>query len=402
VFLSSLAVELRRRGHDICVVTALPNYPTGRVFNGYRGRFLVRETIDEIPVIRTWVRPAQSARLVPRLTSYLTFCLTSFAAWFWIGRPDVVFVDSPPLFLGLTARCMSWLKRCCWILNVSDLWPDAIAELDMIRPKFLLRMAEFLERYLYASSDMICAVTHGIKQILIERKGLPEYKVSLLPIGVDTDLFRPMPADRLFALQHGLQDKVIFLLAGTLGYAQGLSVVIEAADLLRDRADIVIVLLGDGPERSRLKAESERRGLTGVKFFDGAPLREMPRWWSITRAGLVTLKDQPINEGARPSRTFPALASGVPVVFAGRGEMAGMLTSAGAGIVIPPEDPRALADAVLHFADNPIEAGRMGQRGRQLCERELCWSAIVETWLNDVTKLQRKTRRPTLRTALNR
>jgi colanic acid biosynthesis glycosyl transferase WcaI len=337
VLLGSLAAELRRQGHDVRVVTALPNYPTGRIFDGYRGRLFVRETRDGTPIFRTWVFPSQSASLLPRLTNYFSFCLTSLLSFFWIGLPDVIFVDSPPLFLGLTALVLARLKGARWIMNISDLWPDAVADMGMVRSTFLLSSARKLESFLYASADYVGAVTEGIHKTLLEAKKVPESKTLFLPIGVDTNLFQPRPVDRSLLNQQNLSDKSVFVFAGTIGHAQGLFLLIEAAEALRQREAIAIVFVGDGPVKSRLVAERDRRGLTNVTFVDPVPLTEMPRWWSIATGALVTLKDQAIHQGARPSKALPALASGVPVIFSGCGEMARILSEANAGIVIPPE-----------------------------------------------------------------
>jgi colanic acid biosynthesis glycosyl transferase WcaI len=386
VLMGSLAAELKRQGHDVRVVTALPNYPTGRIFSGYQGRFVVREVQDGIPLFRSWIYAAQSAGMIPRLTNYLSFCLTSFLSFFWIGKPDVIFVDSPPLFLGLVALCLARLKGAYWVMNVSDLWPDAVADSGLVNSKFLLEMARSLERFLYKSADFVGTVTEGIQKILLEEKGVPANKVLFLPIGVDTQLFQPRSGDQILLQQHELTNKSIFLYAGTLGHAQGLFLLLDAADALRSRPDIALVFIGDGPVKRQLKEQRDVRGLSNVVFAEAVPLSEMPRWWSITRGALVTLKDQAVHLSARPSKSLPALASGVPVIFSGRGEMARILSDADAGIVVPPEQTEPLVRSIIRLADDLSLARRLGENGRRLCEQEFSWQKVVQQWLVDVSK----------------
>jgi glycosyltransferase involved in cell wall biosynthesis len=390
VLMSSLATELQRQGCDMRVVTALPNYPTGKIFGGYRNRLFVRESREGIPLFRTWVYAAQSARMLPRLTSYLSFCLSSFLATFWMDKPDVIFVDSPPLFLGVTALIMARLKGSKLILNISDLWPDAVADLGMVRSNFLLRLASRLEVFLYRHADYVCTVTEGISEILHKEKNVPGYKLQFMPIGVDTRLFQPRIPDKALLEQYKLQDKSVFIYAGTMGHAQGLTLLLQAAEALRERQDIVLVFIGDGPVKVELEAQKAQLGLSRIFFVDPIPLGEMPRWWSLARGALVPLKDQTIHISARPSKAFPPLASGVPVIFSGRGEMARILSQAQAGIVVAPEQLQPLVASILKLTDDPVLARKLGENGRQLCEQEFSWNRIVQKWLEALMMQQTK------------
>ena len=384
VLLGSLATELMRQDHEVKVVAALPNYPTGKIFKDYQGRFVVREEIDGVPVFRTWIYAAQSARLLPRLANYFSFCLSSLLSFRWIGNPDVIFVDSPPLFLGLTALLLARLKGAALVMNVSDLWPDAVADSGLVRSGLLLSIAGKLEKILYKAADFVSSVTEGICKILLEKKGVPRNKILFLPIGVDTSLFQPRPPDESLLDLWKLNGKSVFTYAGRIGHSQGLSLVLKVADRLRHRKDIAFVFLGDGPVKEDLRAESAKLGLTNVLFVDPVPLSEMPRWWSITRGALVTLKDQPIHLSARPSKSLPAMSSGVPVVFSGLGEMQRIISDANAGMVVPPEQVEPLVEHIVRLADDPVLARELGESGRRLCEREFSWGKIVQKWLDDM------------------
>ena len=385
VFLASLAAELKRQGHEVKVVTALPNYPTGKIFPEFRGKFVVREEREGIPVFRSWVYPAQSANVIPRLTNYFSFSLSSLLSFHWVGQADVLFVDSPPLFLALTALVLARIRRIPWVMNVSDLWPDAVADSGLVRSEVLLSLAKRLEAFLYRTADFVGTVTEGICEILVKEKRVPRNKVLFLPIGVDIGLFRPGPVDTALLEQYKLAGKSVFMYAGTLGHSYGLSLILKAADQLRDRPDIAFIFLGDGPVREQLQRESAQLGLTSVTFVPPLPLTEMPRWWSICRGALVTLKNQPVHESARPSKSLPPMASGVPIVFSGLGEMARIIKDGEAGLVVPAEQLEPFVEAIRRLADDKTLAHELGENGRRLCERELNWHAVVQNWLDQLS-----------------
>lgn len=386
VFLGSFAQELKRQGHDVKVVTALPNYPTGKIFHGFRGKLFVREVRDGVPVFRTWVYAAQSARMLPRLTNYFSFCISSLLAFAWMGKADVVFVDSPPLFLVLTALFIARLKGARCVMNVSDLWPDAVADSGLVQSSFLINQARKLEAFLYRASDFVGSVTEGICEILVKDKQVPRNKVLFLPIGVDTDLFRPTPPDPTLLEKYNLSGKKVFMYAGTLGHAYGLPLVLEAAACLKHRTDIAFLFVGDGPVKDQLRSEAATRGLSSVIFIGPVPLNEMPRWWSLSRGALVTLKDQPVHMSARPSKSLPPMASGIPVIFSGIGEMGRIIAKAEAGLVLPPEKVQPLVESILRLTDDTALALELGQNGRRLCVQELSWQTVVQRWLNNLSE----------------
>ncbi len=384
VLLGSLAQGLKAQGHDVRAVTTLPSYPKGRIFDGYRNRLFKTEIREGVPVFRSWVYPSQSASMIPRLANYFSFCLSAFLAFFWMGKPDIIFVDSPPLFLAFTALFLARAKGARWVMNVSDLWPDAVEDSGLVNSSLLLKIARGMERFLYRHADFVGTVTEGIVAILRDQKDVPAAKILFLPIGVDTDLFKPRAPDQALLDTHSLKDKSVFIYAGTLGHAQGLPLLIDAADALRVRDDIAVVFVGDGPVKRQLQARTNERQLRSIVFADPIPLSEMPRWWSVARGALVPLKDQPIHLSARPSKSLPALASGVPVIFSGRGEMARIVSEAEAGFVVPPEQLRPLVDCMVRLADNCELAHKLGENGRRLCESEFRWQRVIQRWLDEL------------------
>ena len=377
--LHAFGKQLQARGHEVRVVTAMPNYPRGEVFPEYRGKRVVREELDGLHVTRTWIRPATGRNVVRRLLGYWSFAISSLPACLREPKPDFIFVESPPLFLGCTAYVCSRLRRVPFILNVSDLWPASARELGIVRSKSLLWLGERLERFLYRTAYRITAQTDGIRAHIAAVVG--PGKVMTLYNGVDTSDFKPRNNTRpAWVAPH----EQAFLYAGTLGYAHFWDAVLEAAELLRARPRIVFLLVGDGPEKARLVEAARLRNLENIRFVERRPVTEMPALFAACLATVVPLRKGELFKSTRPSKIFPALACESPVIFSGEGETAQLLLQNRCGIVVPPEDGPGLAEAVAHLADHPEEARELGRRGRALVEREYGWDTLVGAWLHEL------------------
>ncbi|TME02104.1 MAG: glycosyltransferase family 4 protein, partial [Chloroflexi bacterium] len=226
--LFELASRAARAGHTVTVVTGFPNYPTGIVPPSYRGRFRMVEEMDGIRVIRTWVYATPNRGVVRRILNHLSFAFSSLAATRLLGKVDVFFVESPPLFTGLAALAYRRLKRVPYVFNVSDIWPQSAVELGALRSAFAVRLAEMLEMHLYRRAARVSVVTPGMVERLASR-GVPRDKLVLLTNGVDTTAFRPAAANMELARGLGLDERKVFLYAGTHGMAQGLGTILDAA-----------------------------------------------------------------------------------------------------------------------------------------------------------------------------
>jgi colanic acid biosynthesis glycosyl transferase WcaI len=360
----------------VTVVTAMPNYPTGVVHPAYKGRFVLVDEIEGIPVIRTWIFASTGRNVFLRLASYLSFCCTCVAGCLRGPRPDYILVESPPLFLCGSALIVGLLRRAPFVMIVSDLWPASARDLGFISNRVLLWLAERFEALMYHTAFRIAAVTEGIRDTVAGSVG--RAKVTFLPNGVDTDLFRPGGNNSAGILRPG---EVGFLYAGTHSYYQGLDLILDAAERVRDLPEVVFSFVGDGPEKVRLRREADRRGLTNVRFHDPRAVSEMPPLFAESRASIALFRNVPLFRGGRPAKIFPSLACGTPVIFSGAGETAVLIESSGCGLVTPPGSPSELADAVRRLAKDPALAHELGDAGRRLVEREYTWSGIVERWL---------------------
>jgi colanic acid biosynthesis glycosyl transferase WcaI len=379
--LRSVAHMLRQHGIEVEVLTALPNYPTGKIFPGYTGRWHVREEIDGIAVRRTWIYAGTGKSASIRLANYLSFTCTALLATLTGPRPDVLFVESQPLSLGLIAILMKWLRGVPYIYNVPDLQIEVAQQLGFMHNRSLLRFAAVLENFFLHQSWKISTVTHRFIEHF-KNGGLPQTQLTFLPNGADTFLKPQLPSRDLLD-RWRLHGKKVFLYVGTHAYYHGLDTLLEAATLLRERSDIVFLMIGDGPERARLKQLSVDRGLTNV-VFGQSPYEEMDQLYSIAYASVATLRKMDVAQNMRLSKVFPSLSCAVPVIYAGVGEAAELLEAHKCGVAVTPEEPTLLAQAISRLASDQTMRHAMGCAGRAFVEREYSWSTIVGRWLEEV------------------
>lgn len=381
--LAALSRELVRHGHEVEVVTAMPHHLLGRTYLGYRRKLYMRDSIDGITVHRTWVYAATGTG-VRRIANYLSFTATSLLGLALARKPDVVFVESPPLFLSIPGWIAAKLRGASMVFNVADLWPDSVRDLGVMKDGAMMRIAEHLELWTYRRATIVNAVTDGIDRVLRSSKGVPASKLRFLPNGIDVETFAPRERDERLARTLAIDDRKVFIYAGTHGIAQGLHHVVEAAAAVKD--DAIFLFVGSGPVKPALMERARRAGIDNVRFVDPVPLDEMPRYFSLAYASIVPLVRSELMRGARPSKIFPALASGVPVIYSGEGEGARLVEDAHAGIVVPPENAAALARAVVDLCANPTLRAEMAVSARTVAVERFAWSTIVERWLRSLDK----------------
>jgi glycosyltransferase involved in cell wall biosynthesis len=379
-----MARELIRCGHTVEVVTALPNYPQGKIFPAYRRRFYMTEEREGIRIHRLWLYAATGAG-VKRLLNYFSFMIT---AWWGLRRaqkPDYIFVESPPLFLGITGYWAAKRWRIPFIFHVADLWPDTALSLGLVREGWQLRAALRLEAWLYRQANYISILTESVRQILIKDKQVPAQKILLLPNGADVQLFQPQPPDMVWREQLGLPVNPLLLYAGTHGYAHGMEVVLQAAQLLID-TNVIFLLVGDGSDKARIQNLSEQMGLKNIIFWPPQPPQVIAQLYHLALAGIATFRDSPLLKSASPAKMLPIMASGKPVLLCSAGEGAQLVEQAQAGIVVTPGDFQGLATAIRRLLADPIAANQLGINGRIYIEQHLTWELVVRAWLQQLAK----------------
>lgn len=341
-----------------------------------------------MPIHRVWLRASQG-NTIDRFVTFLSFALLCPLALRRASSPDIVFVNSTPLIFAPTARIAARLWNAKSILSLSDLWPDSIVDIGMVKEGRVLNSLVKAEKFIYSKFDIVNGVTDGICKVLVEEKEVAADRLTALPNGVDVDQFRPDATSDLPAeLAKDLHESSLFVFPGTMGLFNGLDVVIQAMERLSEiRPDIRFAFVGDGSDRSRIESMVNERGLPNVKFFDPVSSDMIAGLLPRITAGVVTLKDMPVTRGARPAKMFPILASARPVIFVGAGEAAELVESGGCGLVVPPADAAGLADAMIRLTDDQLLADELGSRGLEFVRREFSYDALVGSWLSDVCRI---------------
>ncbi|MFN5459312.1 MAG: glycosyltransferase family 4 protein [Bacteroidota bacterium] len=378
--LYELAVRLKKFGHEITILTAMPNYPKMEIHNGYKGRWSMIENMNGLEIHRTSIFVTKSKGILNRLMNYYSFVLSSlFYGLFNIGSQDVVFVESPPLFLGKTGWLLSIMKGSKMIFNVSDLWPESAEKLGLVKNKFFLKIAYQLEHFLYEQSWLITGQTQGIVKDIGKR--FPKKIVYWLPNGVDLNFFKVDYYDGLsFRSKMGFSETdFLILYAGVIGHAQGLEVILNAAELLKDKRNIKFVLLGSGPEKDNLIELKTQKNLEFIYFLDPVSKIEMPEIVAACNVSVIPLKKLDLFKGAIPSKIFENLAMKKPILLGVEGEAKELfIDEANSGFFFEPENEKDLAIQILAMEKDPDLCVKLGENGNKFVAQKFERDLIAE------------------------
>ncbi len=360
-------IRLVKLGHRVTVLTTLPNYPTGIVLPEYRGRLLQEEMRDGVRVVRVWSWVSPNKSFLHRIKWYISFAL--LAPLFGgkaVGHPDIIIVQSPPLFDAIAVRMLAWWKRCPFIFMVSDPWPEQAIQLGVLRNRLLIRLSEWLEWSTYQRASLVWVVADWVRDFLIQR-GLAPERIFLLPNGVDTNKFRLLPQVQARA-ELGWDDRFTVLYVGTHGVTHGLITILDAAEQIQDRDDIRFVLVGEGSDKAYLVAQAQKRGLKNITFMNVVPQSLVPTILAAGDICLAHVRKMPGGLGIIPIKMYEAMACARPVVLAVEGDARRIAEEAGAAVCVEPENARALAHAILHLYEHPDLASALGPKGRAYVE----------------------------------
>ncbi len=358
--LSDLGRRLKELGHEVEVLTAMPNYPAGRIFDGYRG-FHRTEVMDGIRVCRSWIIPSNKKSMAHRLVSYISFSVSSFlAGLIGTGKADVIITESPPLFLAVSGLLLARIKGARWIMNVSDLWPDSAKYIGMLSEERLIyRMMKRLALFLYRNAWL---VTGQSREIIEEIKRQEDAAgVYHLSNGVDAERFDPSLRSEDIRRRYLKDGETGFIYAGLHGFFQGLDQVMAAAGRLGD-LPVRFILIGEGAEKGSLVRMASDLGLGNVDFYPPLPHEKIPAVLASMDVAMITLKS-PIR-GAVPSKIYEAMASGIPVLLVAEGEAKDIVKRADAGVVVDTGDIDGIVRAVRGFVSDGERRRRMGRSGR--------------------------------------
>lgn len=389
--LYELALRLRSKGIDISVLTAMPNYPQMVVHKEYKGKCYCKEDMNGLKIHRSWIYVSNSKSIIPRLLNYFSFVFSSL--WFGlfkIKKQDILLVESPPLFLGITAYLLSRAKGAKMIFNVSDLWPESAEKLEIINNKTLLSLATTLEEFCYRKSALITGQTQGIVRNIKSR--FPNKEVYWLKNGVDIkfyDVNKTQQEANAWRKTNGYSEEdFILFYGGIIGHAQGLDIILNAAKILEDKPKIKFVMLGSGPEKERLLALKEELKLNNLEFYDAVPKTKMQEIIMDMNATIVPLKKLDLFKGAIPSKIFENLALKKPIILGLEGEAKELFIDEGnCGLAFEPENTEDLVKQILTLYNNPELSKQLGENGLKYASENFNRDKIAEGLFEELKKL---------------
>ena len=330
------AREWVKAGHEVTVITCVPNFPKGPVFEGYKNKLWQKEAIDGIEVIRVWSYIAANKGFVRRTLDFISFSVTSFLAGLFV-KADVIVATSPQFFTALSGRTLSFWKRVPWIMEVRDLWPESIKTVGAMKDNLFIRYFEWEEMRCYRSAKTIVVVTDSFKRTLTAR-GIDEAKIKVVKNGVDKEMFKPVPKDEALIRELGLEGKKIIGYIGTHGMAHKLDFILDCARNMQGRNDFHFLFIGAGAEREALLAKKEREGITNVTMLDSVPKDQVVRYISILDLSLINLRKSELFKTVIPSKMFENAGMQIPIIMGVQGEAQEMLEEYGAGLCFEPEN----------------------------------------------------------------
>ena len=345
--------EWVKAGHRVTVVTCAPNFPKGKVFDGYRNKLWQAETMEGIRVIRVWSYITANEGFLRRILDYQSYMLSAIIASIFVRKVDLIIGTSPQFFTACAAYVVSRYKFRPYIFELRDLWPESIKAVGAMKNERAIRFLEWVEMFLYRKSAKVVSVTRSFKDILM-RRGIDGGKIEVITNGVDISQFKPRPKDPELTAKFGMQGKFVAGYIGTHGLAHGLETLLAAAERLRGQ-DIVFLFLGDGARKDALKQMAAEKKLDNVVFVDSVSKADVARYWSLLDVSVIHLKKTDLFTTVIPSKLFESMGMGLPVLHGVEGESADIVREEGAGIPFEPENVDQLCDALVRLKSNPAE-----------------------------------------------
>ena len=348
-------------GHSVTVLTGFPNHPGGVIPEEYQGLIKSKEKHDNINVVRTYIYAAPNKGFFKRTMNYLSFMFSSIVLGTGsVGKADVLIATSPQFFVAVAGYFISRIKKCKFVFEVRDLWPEEIVAVGAIKNRFIIGLLEKLEMFLYRKANLIVAVAQGTIDTLIRRR-IPKSKLVLIPNGVDIEHFQNGNGHVKMTL--GFQEKFVVSYIGTHGLAHRLETVLTAAVRLKDDQRIQFLFVGDGAEKQSLVNRARELGLTNVYFHDQIDRSEISDFYNASDLFLVPLRKADLFTRNIPSKIYEIMAARKPMIIATEGESRKLVEQSGAGIGVTPENSLELAEAIKFLLENEALRRQMGENG---------------------------------------
>ena len=374
------AKELQRRGHEVQVLTGFPNYPTGRLYSGYKLRLFQREDIDGIKVNRVWLYPSHDDSALKRVLNYGSFSIAAtLLGPFLVSNVDVIYTYHPPATIALPALVLKLIKRAPVLLDVNDLWPDTLWATGMMNNELVIKMVNLWCNISYKVASKINVLSAGMKNLLVKR-GISREKITVIPCWSNEAQIDKRARDEELCSKYNLRDSFIGVYAGAMGNAQNLETLVESAYKLKDRVpNFKLLLVGHGTKLESLKAKAKSLNLNNVIFIPLVPPEKLAGILNLADVLFIHLKNDPLFEITVPSKTQLYLATGKPIIAGLKGDAAEIIKESGGGIVCEPGNSDDIAIAIERLLElGESERRSMAEKGSKFYKDKLSTSSGVD------------------------
>ena len=378
-----LARFLAKQGHKVSIIASRVSYLTGEIQKGKR---IEEDFSGLIKIHRSYTYSALHRSFFHRVISFFSFMVSSFLKSISIKNVDLVWGTSPPIFQAVSAWLISKLKRVPFLLEVRDLWPEFAIAVGVLKNPFLIKISNWLEKFLYKHADQIIVNSPGFIELVKEKGG---GEISLIPNGADIALFGDINIPEI-RKNLGWTDKFIVLYAGAHGMSNDLGAVLEAAQLLKVEKNIHFIFLGDGKEKSPLIRKAEKMDLPNITFLDPIPKNRVAELLAAADACIAILKPIEMYKTTYPNKVFDYMAARKPVILAIDGVIREVVEKAGCGVFCSPGNPKALADGIMTLFHNQDEAILMGNNGYDYLKENFSRKRIAADLLDVMKKMVNK------------
>jgi colanic acid biosynthesis glycosyl transferase WcaI len=372
--------KLQETGHKVQVLTGFPNYPSGKVYDGYKIRLWKDEVIGDISILRTFLYPNHDNSSVKRAINYLSFTFSStIFGIFKLKKPELVYVYHPPITVGITALILKRIWKVPYVYEIQDIWPDTLRATGMVNNKYLMRLIDRLCTIIYKNADRLTVISPGFKDKLISMGINPE-QIDVIYNPCDETSNYPRKGNQQLAKKLKLNGKFNIIFAGNMGRAQALEAVLKSAELVQNNyPEIQFVFIGGGIDENRLRNCAKDLNLNNTLFLERVPLSKIGDIIALADIALVHLKGDPLFKITIPGKTQTYMASSKPIIMGVEGDAANLVIKANAGLACIPEDPKSISDAVLKLYNLPKEELiNLGKNGRKYYESELSLDVMFQ------------------------